>query len=249
MNTDAMPSRVIGHRGAKGLAPENTLAGVRAAAEAGADWVEFDVQLSADGEPALFHDDDIERVTGDLGRFVTIPWTILKTLDAGAHFSPAFVGTPIPTLTDAMVELGRLGLGANVEIKLARDATDEMVEKTARVVADALKADWPASLPLPLLSSFDVRALKAVQGAAPDLPRAYIVVTPPLEWKETALGLGCVALHVAADRITDEVIAEAHAAGLAVRAYTVNDRAEADTLLARGVDGIFTDFPNIMTGL
>lgn len=249
MITTTQLPRIIGHRGAKGLAPENTLAGFRAAADAGARWVEFDVQLSSDDVPVLFHDDDIERLSGDLGRFTTLPLAIIKNLEVGSHFSPAFSGEGVPTFAEAMTELASLDLGANVEIKLPDDASDEMAEKTARVIADVVRSDWPDVLPPPLLSSFDARALRALRDTAPDLARAFIFSKIPDGWMETALGLACGGVHVAGHRVSEKLVGEAHDAGLLVRAYTINERTQAEALFAMGVDGIFTDFPDQLAGL
>ena len=94
--------RIMGHRGAAGRAPENTLAGLRAAADMGATWVEFDVMLSGDGVPVLFHDDNLKRTTGRNAHMAETPFADLAALEAGAWFAPAFAGEPIPALEAAL---------------------------------------------------------------------------------------------------------------------------------------------------
>src|SRR3546814_2765751 len=79
--------RVMGHRGAKALAPENTLSSMKAAAEAGATWVEFDVMLTGDGEPVLFHDDTLQRTTGIAGEMARTTFATVRGLDASLGFS------------------------------------------------------------------------------------------------------------------------------------------------------------------
>src|SRR3546814_10832461 len=120
--------RVMGHRGAKGLAPENTLASMKAAAEAGATWVEFDVMLTGDGEPVLFHDDTLQRTTGIAGELARTPFATVRGLDASLRFSPrygrlggpAFAGRPdcrAPSLEAAPACMLDLGLTPSVELK------------------------------------------------------------------------------------------------------------------------------------
>ena len=91
MNGLILP-RVIGHRGIAARAPENTLAGFRRAAELGVAWVELDVQLTSDGVPVVFHDDGLERTTDGQGLLIETPLAVLRGLDAGAWFGPAFAG-------------------------------------------------------------------------------------------------------------------------------------------------------------
>src|SRR5579859_6338194 len=108
------PPAIIGHRGAAGLAPENTLAAIRAAAAAGARWVELDVQLTRDGVPVLLHDSTLERTTDGEGKVGDADLDALRRVDAGSWFAPRFLGQRVPTLAEAVAELGQLGLGANL---------------------------------------------------------------------------------------------------------------------------------------
>ena len=84
--------RVMGHRGAAGIAPENTLASLRTAAAMGVSWIEFDVMLSGDGVPVLFHDDNLKRITGRKAAMARTPFAELIKLEAGAWFAPGFSG-------------------------------------------------------------------------------------------------------------------------------------------------------------
>jgi glycerophosphoryl diester phosphodiesterase len=101
--------RVIGHRGAAGHAPENTLASFAKAAALGVRWVEFDVRLTGDGALVVFHDDTLERTTDGSGRVTDSTWAQINKLDAGAWFGRAFAGERVPALEDALTELERLG--------------------------------------------------------------------------------------------------------------------------------------------
>ena len=91
---------IVGHRGAQGLAPENTLAAFRAAADLNIDGVEFDVMRTADGHLVVFHDDEVERTTNGSGLIYDLTLAQVKALDAGSHFDPRFVGERVPTLEE-----------------------------------------------------------------------------------------------------------------------------------------------------
>ena len=229
---------VIGHRGAAASAPENTLAGIARAHAVGCRWVEFDVKLSFDNVPVLMHDDRLDRTTDGEGFLAEQSAAELKRLDAGAWFAPAFRGEPIPSLAEAVALLARLGMGANVEVKPCPGRELE----TGRRVALELRRIWPRGHGL-LLSSFSPAGLEAVRAVAPELPRGLLVAAAPPEWPQTARRLGCVTLNPRNEPLRPETVAEAHALGLAVAVYTVNDSGRAALLRAWGVDAVITDAP------
>ena len=230
--------RIICHRGACGYAPENTLVAMRRAAEMGGRWVEFDAKLTRDNHLILCHDDNLERTTNGHGKVAEADWEAIRRLDAGSWFGEAFRGEPVPTLSETVVELARLGLGANIEIKPCPGRDEE----TGHMVAALLLEEWPDSLPTPLLSSFSAASLAAALRVAPSLPRAFLVSRIPADWRERAQELRCAAIHTSHRHLTKDQVAAIKAAGLAVRVYTVNDRALGESLFAWGVDGVFTDF-------
>ena len=221
--------RFIAHRCGGILAPENTLAGLQAAAAAGFRAVEFDVMLSADGTPVLIHDETLERTTNGVGRVCETPDAVLLALDAGG-------GERIPTLAEAAALCCRLGLLANVEIKPASGHE----RRTGEVVARAARALWAEALP-PLLSSFSIEALEAAADAAPELARGLLFDAVPADWMRRHKALAAATLHCAAARVSDAVLAEAAAAGVPVLCYTVNDPVQAEALQRRGVASLFTD--------
>lgn len=244
MTVDSLPP-VIGHRGACGHAPENTLASVRKAAEFGARWVEFDTKLSRDGHIIVFHDDRVERTTDGSGRVRDLDLAALKELDAGGWYSKAFRGEPIPTLAETMSFLALLGLGANVEIKASPGSEAE----TGRAVALALARDWPKNLPRPLISSFSADSLNAAAEAAPQIPRALLALKFPKDWRRRLGELDCRALHCLNRRITPLRVRALNEAGYAIRAFTVNNRWRGARLLGWGVQGVITNYPERMLPL
>ena len=169
--------RLIAHRCGGALAPENTLAGLRVAAELGYRGAEFDVMLSGDGTPVLIHDETLERTTDGRGRVADMSDAELARLDAGGWHGPQFAGEPLPSFGDAAELCQALGLWANVEIKPSRGQEAE----TGRKVALEARELW-AGLPPPLLSSFSLEALEAARAAAPELPRGLLFVAPPADW-------------------------------------------------------------------
>ena len=235
--------RLIGHRGAAALAPENTLAGIARAAAAGVDMVELDVKLTADGVPILMHDDDLRRTTGHAGRVAETPFARLRRLDAGGWFGPGFDGEAVPTLADALSLLFSLGLTANLELKPCPGRAAE----TALRVVDTVQALWPAERPPPLVSSFSAEALSAVRAAGPDLPIAVLVDAeddgPARDWAVLAARLGAAAVNVAAPLLLARGVARYRIAGMAVIAWTVNDPGIGRRLFAEGVDALITDDP------
>lgn len=131
MHPASLP-RVFAHRCGGALAPENTLAGLRIAAQLGCRAVEFDVMLSADGSPWLMHDETLERTTDGVGRLGETRDVDLARLDAGCRHHPAFRGEALPTLAAAAALCRQLGLLANVEIKPAAGCEAQTGEVVAR---------------------------------------------------------------------------------------------------------------------
>ncbi len=234
----ALP-RVMGHRGVAALAPENTLAGLREAARRGLAWVEFDVMLTRDGVPVLFHDQTLRRTTGRPGRMAETDYAAVKDLDAGAWFHPDFAGAPVPSLEQAVEVLLDEGLCPNVEIKPTPGRDVETVERTVSL----LKALWPAERPPPLLSSYSTMSVAAARALAPDWPRALVVDGIPVKWRLLLQALGCACFHVHHRRGSETLFREVHAAGYAVACFTVNRERRARTLFERGADCLITDDP------
>lgn len=229
MSRTALPlPQFIAHRCGGLLAPENTLAGLRAAAARGFKAVEFDVMLSADGTPLLIHDETLERTTNGRGRVCETADAELFALDAGG-------GEHIPRFAEAAALCHELGLLANVEIKPAAGHEP----RTGEVVARFLAEHWPG-VP-PLVSSFSLEALAAARAVAPQLHYGLLFEAVPADWPALLARFGAVTLHCDAGRVSDAVLAEAAAAGVPVLCYTVNDPDEAQALFARGVTSVFTD--------
>lgn len=233
------PPRIIGHRGAAALAPENTLAALRVAAAAGADWVEFDVQATREGCPVLLHDTRLERTTDGYGIATDRTMAEIARLDAGRWFGRAFRGEAVPRLEAALAVVAELGLGAVIEVKAAPG-------DGPRTMRAALGALAPNAAPdRHILSSFDEDALVVAAEMAPSLPRALILKSMVPDWRDRAERLRCSALHIG-ERGLDPAEVAVAAAVLPLRAYTVNEPERAQTLFAWGVAAVFTDCPDVL---
>ncbi len=222
--------RWIAHRGGGSLAPENTLAGIRLAAQLGYRAVEFDVMLSGDGTPVLIHDETLVRTTGVEGRVSDTPDSLLLGLDAGQ-------GERIPTLDEAIALCCRLGLLANVEIKPASGFDRQTAERVAGRCADAVRQSGFQVL----LSSFSAEALDVARHRAPEVPRGLLFEQVPTDWMAELRRFDALTLHCSAVDLPDALLAEAAGAEVPVLVYTVNPPEMAESLFRRGVAAIFTD--------
>lgn len=233
---------MIGHRGAAGCAPENTLAGLRKAKELDCRWVEFDVRLTADSELILLHDERLERTTNGRGKAALMPLATVRRYEAGHRFGPAFPEERVPTLVEAVGVLGELGIGANIELKASRGREAE----TGAAAAALLSRMWPPHLPAPLISSFLQEALSAAQTRAPSIARGVLFRGVPRNWRVVAEKLGCATIHADHRRLHPALVAEIREAGYASLAYTVNDATRAHALFGWGVTSVFSDVPHII---
>jgi glycerophosphoryl diester phosphodiesterase len=224
---------VIGHRGARGHAPENTLLSFDTALCLGAHWVECDVQLH-EGELLLMHDLRLERTTNGKGRLDENTLAQLRALDAGQ-------GQQIPTLQEALTLIDQR-MGINVELK-TWNGTGTAV---ARVLRETVAQGWP--LDKLLVSSFHLPELYEFHDLAPEIPIGVLLCGVPLDWAGCASELGASTLNISDEFIDERIVTDAHARGLKVYVYTVNHPDEIARMKMLGVDGIFTDYPERALG-
>lgn len=222
------PTTLVGHRGAPRVAAENTVEAFRAAAQAGAHWVELDARRTADGHVVVIHD------------AVTADGVAVVERELGGLRESGLVA-----LEDVLAALPP-GLGVDIELKNLPgepdyDETQELAALVAAVVAPLL-----GERPL-LASSFNPLALGALRQAVPSLPLGLLTV-PTLALDagvELALEFGVEAVfpHLTAADLSPEAVGQAHDAGLAVMVWTVDEPDEARRLAAAGVDALCTNDP------
>ena len=213
---------VIGHRGAAGLAPENTLASFARAVELGVDAVELDVHV-VESRLVVIHDDTVDRTTDGRGVLTEHGLAGLHRLDAGD-------GERIPLLEEVLAMLPPT-VGVNVELK---------GKGTGAVLPDALPGDGREIL----VSSFELAELTAFHTLRPDVPCAPLYHRRTRSMVADARDLDAWSVNVAEGLVDRPLMERLGGAGLRVLAYTVNDPARAAVLRELGVAGVFTDYPD-----
>jgi glycerophosphoryl diester phosphodiesterase len=221
----------IAHRGASGRFPENTLKAFDAAIDAGAQMCELDVQLTLDGALVVIHDETVERTTDGRGAVRSMTLAELKRLDAGVRFGREFKGERIPMLEDVMALAdGRCGL--NIELKGAgveRRVCELLAERRALATA--------------MISSFDWDALAVVRHFEPRVRVGLLATQWPARVVGAAFELKAESINPQADIVTEDLCIAAHERNLSVYTWTVDEPGEMRRLIAFGVDGIMTNYP------
>ncbi len=241
MNSQRWPyPRVIAHRGGGVLAPENTLAALRAGWQRGFRAAEFDVMLASDGVAVLMHDPEFGRTVPGSGQVARTPSALLQKMDAGSWFGPKFAEEPVPLFEDVLGFCRAHGIFMNIEIKPAPGHDERTGSVVAHLVARFCE-ETPELSPPPLLSSFSSTALESAQRAAPHLARGHLFGRVPKDWRSRLEALGCRAVHCDHRHLVQHEVDEISAAGFGVFCYTVNDPERARELLAWGVDAFCTD--------
>ena len=240
--------RVIAHRGASGLMPENTLAAFRRAIELGSDMVELDVALSRGDEVVVMHDATLERTTSGSGRVRNRTLHQLEQLDAGRSVDPDHTDHRIPTLAEVL-DLARDRTLLNIEIK-AEAVTDRCRGGITDLVIGLVR-DYGLS-DRAILSSFDPRTLDHARRLAPRMYRASLFDARRhhgLSPVSAAQDAGAVLLSLSRTQVNEELVEQCHQVGTLVAVYTVNEVTQMEQLLAMGVDALFTDRPDRMVRL
>ncbi len=213
---------IVGHRGARSLAPENTPAGLRRGMEC-ADYVEIDVRLSRDGVPVVIHDATVDRTTNGTGRVRDLELEDLKDLDAGE-------GEKIPTLREVLELVGGSG-GLIIEIK--EPGTEE-------IVCSTLLGNLPERC---MLVSFHEESVAMAKRLLPGAGAGLIFSEEREDPVRDAESLGADAILPRFDRLTGDLVSGAHARGLLVIPWVLNTAEAIRQAANLGVDGLATDDP------
>jgi len=236
---------VVAHRGATALAPENTMVAFRLAVEAGADAIECDVHLTADGRLAVIHDEELDRTTDASGRVAELTMATIRKADAGARFAAPDGSTPfrdtglrVPTLNEVLRWLPE-GIGLVVEVK-ARAAVEPTIA--------ALHGARVRTAGQVVLISFDEATIEHAHQLDPGLPTGYLLVPmqpiePALTWAAEHGHRGVHPWEGDLGLDPAPVLAQARAYGLDVACYVVNDPDRMRLLAAYGVWAFVTDDP------
>ncbi|GGC89313.1 glycerophosphodiester phosphodiesterase [Vreelandella lutescens] len=264
--------QVIAHRGASGHAPESTLPAYELAHQWGVDYLELDAQLSADGEVVLFHDGTLERTSNGEGHIHDHTLAELKALDTGSWFHDAhperteadYSGTQILTLDELFDHFGHT-TRYYIETK-----SPDLNPGLEEALVQRLEAYNMVEQGRVLVQSFDQESLLKVRALNPDIPLIQLLWYSPseqdsatlTEWNNTtpganairdedfkriaeyAVGVGTNAIYQGQPVIDAAFIHQSQSNGLPVHVYTVNEQDEMERLMALGVNGLFTDYPD-----
>jgi glycerophosphoryl diester phosphodiesterase len=234
------PPLVVAHRGASGVAPENTLAAFRRAVEIGAPAVECDVHLTADGVPIVIHDARVDRTTNGTGDVAALTLAELRRLDAGSWFDPRCAGERLPTLEEALAAAaGRARVFVELKVGGGAALVDRALADLARSGADVA------------VISFGADEVRLVAERRADLPLGFLVSQRVVQEQGVAralrtvaeLGAGFISPHESA--VDAAFVRAAHDAGLPVSVWTVDDPQRMRALSNIGVDAITTNRPDV----
>ena len=236
--------KVIGHRGACGYAPENTLESIITAADIGTEWVELDVMLTQDNVPIIFHDDTLDRTTNGAGNVADTPYSTIRELEAGSWYADSFAGIKIPTLEEALEILIDKNLGLNLEIK----PTPGRERETAEAALDILSRYWDDHERL-LISSFQLSCLEVSLDMAPDWYRGALFDDDedmPENWRDLVEYVDAATVNIGRKIASRTLVEDIIDFEKAVLVYTVNDPQLARQLQGWGVDSVFSDTPDVI---
>lgn len=262
--------KVIAHRGASGHAPEHTWAAYDKARQMGADYLELDLHMSADGEIIVIHDDSLERTTDGEGKVQEFRLEQLKALDAGSWFNEkypdradeTYVGAKLLTLDEV---IGRYGNEVRYYIETK---SPERYPALQRELVETLDEAGLIESGSVVIQSFSQASLQEIHGLNADIPLVQLLWYSPREegglkeWNDTtpapadmtdadfqkiasyAIGVGPNVIYRGNEVIDQHFIEQAHNNGLIVHPYTINEPEQMRRLIGWGVDGMFTDFPD-----
>lgn len=227
---------VIGHRGAAGFAPENTLASLREAFEKGIKYVEIDIQRSKDGVLLLMHDRYVNRTTNGNGKVADMDWSVLQTLDAGSKFSPKYRGEKIPSLEDAL-QLVRQANGVLViEVKYPSHYSN--LAKELDVFIRTKNASQYV-----IVMSFNIRFISELAHLKPDYPLGCLYIYPPRPKASELSFVTFVSVNWRSIYFFSKRLQNLQNQGIITWVWTVNSKKRADSIVHKGIQGIVTDFP------
>ncbi len=241
MLTDLPHPIIFAHRGASAHAPENTIPSFELALVQGADAIELDAKLTADGQIVVLHDATVDRTTEGAGRLAQKNLADLRSLDAGSFFSEQFRGVQIPTLEEVFEAVGKR-IFINVELTNYAAPRDALVEKVCALVK---KHALEKSV---IFSSFLPSNLRQAERFLPEVPRGLLALGGWMGTWARSFGFSFgeyAALHPYLTDVNAQQVSRVHRLKRRIHVWTVNQPEDIERLNAWGVDGIFTDDPQL----
>ncbi|MFD1426751.1 glycerophosphoryl diester phosphodiesterase [Kroppenstedtia sanguinis] len=235
--------RIFAHRGFSSVAPENTMAAFREAAQAGADGLELDVHLTKDGEVVVIHDETVNRTTDGEGKVRKLTLEELRRLDAGSRFAKEFAGEKIPLLHEVLELVADRNLWLNIELKNNKFPYPGLEEKVLELISQYDLAQKT------VFSSFNHYSLRRIKEKQPDADIALLYMAHLIEPWNYAAWMGATSLHPYWPTVTEELVQGCREQGLSLRPFTVNQARMMDRLIQLDVDAIITDKVDRLAGL
>ncbi|ANS73797.1 hypothetical protein AWM70_03760 [Paenibacillus yonginensis] len=233
----------IAHRGASGYCPENTMAAFKRAIELGANGIETDVQMTADGHLVLIHDEGLQRTAGSPKRVKDVTLEELRTLDAGSWYDPSFAGERVPTLRELLELVLPTSVQVNIELKNGIVQYPGLEEAVIQEVRELGLSDRI------IISSFNHYSLVKCKQLAPEIRTGVLYMEGLYEPWKYAAGLGADALHPHYFAVLPEWVAASAEQNIAYHPFTVNKEEDMKRLLEAGVAAIITDYPDKLGSL
>ncbi|OYO17287.1 glycerophosphodiester phosphodiesterase [Enemella dayhoffiae] len=231
-------SQVWAHRGASAYSPENTIEAFRLAEQQGADGVELDVHLSADGEVVVIHDETVDRTSDGTGEVSQMTLESLRGLDFSNGLD-GFRDVRIPTLAEVFEELRPGGMLINLELKTNLNFQPGIEARVVRLIRDLRMGERV------LVSSFNHHSLKTVQQAAPEIQLGLLFSEILLMPWEYARSFGAVAIHPAYNFLrVNGAVELCHAAGVRIHPWTIDDPEHLRWAMGLGVDAVISNVPD-----
>lgn len=244
---------VISHRGANKYAPQNTLPAFEKSVQIGVDGFETDVHITKDGQLILCHNYTIDETSNGKGKISQMTLEELEKYDFGSYFSPKYKGTKIPRLEEflSFVETTDISV-LNIELKSPEENETAIVSETIRLVKEHNLFDKL------IISSFDPKLLVEAKEIDADCKTGFLyspdkkttyknrMISRPIEY---AKSIGVDALHPIHFFVDEKYVKKAHEAGLMVNPWTVDSLKAIEKMIRCGVDGIITNFPDVVSGL
>ncbi|OLQ56265.1 hypothetical protein BHT94_16070 [Bacillus licheniformis] len=232
-------TKIFAHRGASGQYPENTMLAFEKGIEAGADGIEFDVQLAKDGRIVVIHDERLDRTTSLKGFVKDTAYDVIKTANAAVNQDQTYSDTKVPLLEDVLSWAEKKNFLLNIELKNSVIRYEGMEEKVLEAVKRFNLEERV------ILSTFNHESLALCARLAPHIERAALTSDVLYQADRYITSIPASGYHprLNSPGTADEVLKKMRNSSIKVRPYTVNRPEDIKRLIEAGADGIFTDFP------
>lgn len=231
----------IAHRGFSGKYPENTMIAFKKAVEIGSDGIETDVHMTKDGAIVICHDEKLDRTTNGQGFIKDFTYDEIKKLDAGLKFGERFKGEAIPDIDEFLDYVKDKNILVNIELKNDMIHYKNLEEKVVEKIYEYGMKDKV------ILSSFNHYAMVKVKDIDSSIKTGLLYEAVLYKAEEYAKMVGSDALHPYFPAVMDKTVVDnIKKQGIAINTYTVNEEKDMEKLIQLGIDGIITNYPDVL---